>query len=72
VRVAIRVTIDKQGLVIAATPHEPGPSRYFERLSLEASRKWTFKPTSTDEPRTALLRFHFTRNGTTARASSLR
>lgn len=71
IRVAIRVTIDKRGHVIAAESHEPGPSRYFERLSLEASRNWAFAPAATDEPRSALLRFHFTRNGTSARASSL-
>ena len=71
VRVAIRVTIDAQGAVIAADSHEAGPSRYFERLSLDAARKWTFVPAATNEPRSALLRFHFTRSGTTARASSL-
>lgn len=71
IRVAIRVTIDPRGLVVAATSHEPGPSRYFERLSLEASKKWTFAPAATNEQRTALLRFHFTREGTTARATPL-
>ena len=68
---AIRVTIDAQGAVIAADSHEAGPSRYFERLSLDAARKWTFVPAATNEPRSALLRFHFTGSGTTARASSL-
>lgn len=71
IRVAIRVSIDPQGLVVDATSHEPGPSRYFERLSLESSRKWTFAPVATNETRTALLRFHFTREGTTARATPL-
>lgn len=71
VRVAIRVSIDKQGTVVAATSDDPGPSRYFERLALDAARKWTFAPARTDEPRTLLLRFHFTRDGITARTSLL-
>ena len=66
VRVAIRVTIDKQGSVIDAVTDDAGPSRYFERLSLEASRKWTFTPATSEEPRTALLKFHYTRDAATA------
>lgn len=67
VRVTIRVTIDAGGFVTAVASEAPGPSRYFERLSREAARKWTFTPANDDLPRTALLRFHFTREGTTAR-----
>lgn len=70
IRVSIRVTIDKQGAVAAATTTEPGPSRYFERLALDASKKWTFTPATNDEPRKILVRFSFTRNGVTARAES--
>ena len=70
IRVTVRVTIDKQGAVLAATADEPGPSRYFERLSLEAARKWTFTPASSEEQRVMLVRFYFKRSGTTARASS--
>jgi len=68
VRVAIRVTIDQQGKVIATTAETPGPSRYFERISVDAAKKWTFQPASSNEARTALLRFHFTRDGATATA----
>jgi len=68
VRVAIRVTIDQQGRVIATTAETPGPSRYFERLSVDAAKKWRFQPTSSNAARTALLRFHFTRDGATATA----
>ena len=70
IRVSIRVTVDKQGTVIAATSVDPGPSRYFERLAMEASRQWTFAPSGTREPRRVLVRFNFTREGTTARADS--
>jgi TonB family protein len=66
--VSVRVIIDKDGAVLTAAADDPGPSRYFERLALEASRKWTFTPAASDEQRTALLKFHFTRGGVTARA----
>lgn len=70
IRVSVRVTIDKQGTVIAATPEDPGPSRYFERLSVEAAKKWTFAPVNREAQRTMLLRFHFTREGATARVDN--
>lgn len=71
IRVSIRVIVDKGGAVLLATTDEPGPSRYFERLSLEASRKWTFAPQDSAEQRSTLVRFYFTRAGTTARAKPL-
>lgn len=71
IRVSIRVIVDKEGAVLAATADEPGPSRYFERLSVEAAKKWTFTPTDREEQRIMLVRFYFKRTGTTARASSL-
>jgi TonB family protein len=72
IRVSVRVTLDKQGAVVAATSDDPGPSRYFERLAIEASKKWTFAPADTKEQRRMLLRFNFTRAGTTAHADRLR
>lgn len=69
VRVSVRLTVDKDGRVLAATADDPGPSRYFERLATEASKKWTFAPTDTEAQRMVLVRFNFTREGTTARAS---
>lgn len=68
IRVSIRVTLDQSGAVVAATADEPGPSRYFERHSLEAARKWTFTPATAEAPRTMLVRFYFKRSGVTARA----
>jgi TonB family protein len=70
IRVSIRVTLDKSGAVLDATTEEPGPSRYFERHSLEAARKWTFTPANAETQRTMLLRFYFKRSGVTAEASS--
>ena len=72
VRVTVRVTIDAQGQVTAVVPVDAGPSRYFERLSVEAARKWSFQPASIAEERTVVLRFEFTRNGASARTSDSR
>jgi TonB family protein len=70
VRVSVRVIVDREGKVLVATADDPGPSRYFVRLALEASKKWTFAPTDSDERRIVLLRFDFTHAATTARVSS--
>jgi TonB family protein len=70
VRVAVRVVIDKEGKVVAAGSEDPGPSRYFERRSLAAAKKWTFTSTNAENERTVLVRFSFTREGVTARAAS--
>jgi TonB family protein len=69
-RVTVSVSVNKAGTVIAATTDDPGPSRYFERRSLEASRKWTFAPADTDQ-RSMRIRFAFTHSGVTASASPL-
>ena len=69
VRVAIRVDIDQSGNVTATHSEIPGPSRYFERLSREAAAKWTFRPTSSEDPRSRLLRFYYKRDGVTAEAA---
>jgi TonB family protein len=69
VRVSVRVIVDREGAVLAAISDDHGPSRYFERLALEAAKKWTFKPADTEAQRIMLVRFSFTREGTTARAS---
>lgn len=69
VRVAVRVDIDRQGRVVHAAAEDRGPSRYFERLSVEASKQWTFTPATSNEPRIMLVRFNFTRAGATAHAN---
>jgi TonB family protein len=71
VRVSVRVGIDKQGRVVDVAAEDRGPSRYFERLSLEAAKKWTFTPARSDERREMLVKFNFTRDGATAQASPL-
>jgi TonB family protein len=71
-RVSVRLRVGKDGTVIAATADDPGPSPYFERRSLEASKKWTFAPAESDAPRSMRVRFAFTRSGVTASAEPLR
>jgi TonB family protein len=71
IRVSVRVIVDPEGKVLAATADDGGPSRYFERLAIEAAKNWTFTPAPSQEQRVMLVRFNFTRAGTTARASSL-
>jgi TonB family protein len=68
IRVTIRVTIDEQGAVVDAATIERGPSRYFERLSLEAARKWTFTPANSQAQRSMLVRFYFRRSRVSAEA----
>jgi TonB family protein len=72
VKVSVRVIVDRDGTVFAALADNPGPSRYFERLAMEAAKKWTFPPADTEAQRLVLLRFEFTRDGTTARATLVR
>lgn len=68
--VSVRVTVGKEGTVLGATSVIRGPSRYFERLAVEAAKKWTFTPAVQEEQRIMLVSFSFKRTGTTARASS--
>jgi TonB family protein len=71
VKVWVRVIIDSDGTVFAAVADRAGPSRYFERLAVEAAKNWTFPPASTASRRLMQVRFDFTRDGTTARAVPL-
>lgn len=63
VRVILGVTIDPNGRVVVVRARSPGPSRYFERASRAAVERWNFSPSNTHAPRTALVRFHYTRAG---------
>lgn len=69
IRVSVRVIVGKEGTVLLASADDPGPSRYFERLAVEASKKWMFAPLSLEAQRIMVLRFNFTRTETTARAN---
>jgi TonB family protein len=72
VKVSIRVIVDKDGTVFAALSEKRGPSRYFERLAIDAAKKWTFPPTEATAQRLMLVKFDFTRQGTTAQAGPVK
>lgn len=67
VRVKVQVTVDRSGDVSSATLSSAGPSRYFARLALEASKQWKFKPAEEDGAPAAarwLLEYKFGRTST--------
>jgi outer membrane biosynthesis protein TonB len=67
----VRVIVGRDGSVFAARAVRTGPSRYFERLAIEAAKKWTFPPVDTPSRRLMQVRFTFSRDGTTGRAVTL-
>jgi serine/threonine protein kinase len=71
VKVWVRVIVAQDGAVFAAVTDRAGPSRYFERLAVDAAKKWTFPPADTSSRRLMQVRFDFTRDGATARAVPL-
>jgi len=72
IKVAVLVIVDRSGNVIDALLENPGPSWYFARLAREAARKWRFAPADKQDSRQWLLRFEFTRGGTTGHAATPR
>jgi TonB family protein len=60
VRVGVKVVVDASGNVTRAGLESPGPSKYFARLALEASRSWKFTPV----PSEWILRYAFGRTST--------
>jgi outer membrane biosynthesis protein TonB len=71
IKVWVRVIVNQDGSVFAATADRAGSSRYFERLALDAAKKWTFPPSDTAAQRFMQIRFDFSREGTTGRAVTL-
>jgi TonB family protein len=72
IKVAVLVIVDRSGNVIDALLQNPGPSWYFARQAREAARKWTFAPADNQDSRQWLLRFEFSRRGTTGHATTPR
>jgi hypothetical protein len=68
IKVWVRVIVEQDGSVFAATADRPGPSGYFQRLALDAAKKWTFPPVDTPSRRIMQVRFDFGREGTTGHA----
>jgi hypothetical protein len=68
IKVAVRVTVDRAGNVVAENLEIHGSSRYFARLATEAAKKWTFATADSQSPREWLLQFEFSRSGATGHA----
>lgn len=69
IKVAVLVTVDRLGNVADAALQYAGPSPYFARVAREAARKWQFAPAAEQESRKWLVKFEFSRDGTTGHAS---
>jgi TonB family protein len=72
VRVSVKVAVDTSGKVGDASLVSPGPSRYFSKVALDASRGWTFAPPQLNgEPVASewILRFQFGRETTEVHAA---
>jgi len=71
IKVWVRVIVDQDGSVYATTLDRTVSSRYFQRLAIEAAKKWTFPPIDTPSRRVMQVRFDFSRDGTTGHAVAL-
>jgi TonB family protein len=71
IKVWVRVIVDQGGSVHTPTLDRSGSSRYFQRLAVEAAKKWTFPPIDAPSRRLMQIRFDFTRDGTTGHAVML-
>ncbi|MFY9725793.1 MAG: TonB family protein, partial [Bryobacteraceae bacterium] len=66
VTVRVRVTVDRSGSVVDAVLDSRPGSKYFDRVAVNAARRWRFQPASDagqDAEGTRLLRFEFRRDG---------
>jgi serine/threonine protein kinase len=72
IKIAVRVSVDGSGNVVAATLDNRASSRYFARAAVDAAKKWKFAQAADQASRVWLLHFEFTRAGTTAHAAALR
>jgi Protein kinase domain len=68
IKVAVDVTTDRAGNVIAENLEVHGSSKYFARLATDAAKKWKFAPSESQVPREWLVQFEFSRDGVTAHA----
>ena len=68
IKVAVRITVDRAGNVIAENLEMHGSSKYFARLASDAARKWKFVAADSAAPREWLVQFEFSRDGVTGHA----
>jgi serine/threonine protein kinase len=67
IKVAVGVTVDRAGNVVAENLETHGSSKYFARLATDAAKKWKFAPDA-QSPREWLVQFEFSRDGVTGHA----
>jgi outer membrane biosynthesis protein TonB len=68
------VSADAVGNVVNSKFENPGPSKYFSRLSMEAARQWKFNPPQAageSVPSEWVLRFEYTNSGTQVTAAQV-
>jgi TonB family protein len=72
IKIAVRVSVDRSGNVVAAALDGRASSKYFARTAMDAAKKWKFSPAADPASRTWLLHFELTRSGTAAHTDALR
>jgi TonB family protein len=68
IKVWVRVTVGRDGSVSGTALDRAGSSSYFQKVALDAARKWTFAPVDNPSQRLIQIRFDFSHDGTTANA----
>jgi TonB family protein len=68
IKVWVRVTVGRDGSVSGAVLDRAGSSSYFQKVAIDAARKWTFPPVDNPSPRMMQIRFDFNHDGATANA----
>jgi hypothetical protein len=69
--VTLRVLVNPAGDVFGELMENPGPSKHFARLAGDAAQEWKFAPADGRGARVWLLRFDFSRDGVSTRATAL-
>jgi serine/threonine protein kinase len=71
INIGVRVIVDRSGNVVAAALDNRAPGKYFARAAMNAAKKWKFAEAADQASRVWLLRFEFSRAGTTADAAAV-
>lgn len=66
VKVAVRAEINSGGAVSRVSVDPGGRSRYFQKLAIQAAKKWTFPAPTASSSRRVTILFDFSRDGSTA------
>lgn len=72
IKIAVRVSVDRAGNVVAAALDHRASSRYFDRAAMDAAKKWKFSQAADQASRGWMLNFEFSRADITAHATAVR